>query len=203
MSTIIPRRVLNLYAGLGGNRRDWNNCKVTAVESDKPTAATYKQQYQEDTVIVTDAHEFLLNSYMHYDFIWSSPPCQSHSRAIYPAQRKQREIECYADMTLYQEILFLKHYSDASWVVENVNPYYTPLIPETARLGRHLFWSNFNIATRHFKSTANHKSIVSSSKINGYDLSETSIKDKRQALRNMTSSDIGAYIYEQSLLHNK
>ena len=30
-------KVLNLYSGLGGNRRLWDNCEVTAVELDKET----------------------------------------------------------------------------------------------------------------------------------------------------------------------
>jgi len=48
----------------------------------------------------------------------------------------------YVDMTLYQEIIFLKHFFKGNWVVENVNPYYEPLIP-AKKMGRHLIWSNF------------------------------------------------------------
>ena len=50
----------------------------------------------------------------------------------------------YPDMTLYQEILFLKHIYNGKYVVENVTPYYEPLIPAKKR-GRHLYWTNFNL----------------------------------------------------------
>lgn len=51
----------------------------------------------------------------------------------------------FPDMKLYEEILFLKHWFKGKWVVENVVPYYIPLIKETVKIGRHLFWSNFKI----------------------------------------------------------
>lgn len=47
-------------------------------------------------------------------------------------------------MRLYEEILFLKHNFKGKWVVENVVPYYTPLV-DAQKIGRHLFWSNFTI----------------------------------------------------------
>ena len=47
-------------------------------------------------------------------------------------------------MKLYQEILFLQHYYKGKFVVENVIPYYEPLIQAKKR-GRHLYWTNFNL----------------------------------------------------------
>jgi len=47
-------------------------------------------------------------------------------------------------MSLYAEILLLKHYFKGQYVVENVIPYYEPLIPAIKR-GRHLYWTNFNL----------------------------------------------------------
>ena len=47
-------------------------------------------------------------------------------------------------MKLYQEILFLQHYYKGKYVVENVIPYYQPLIQAKKR-GRHLYWTNFNL----------------------------------------------------------
>jgi DNA (cytosine-5)-methyltransferase 1 len=47
-------------------------------------------------------------------------------------------------MQLYQEILFLQHYYNGKYCVENVIPYYEPLIPAQKR-GRHLYWTNFNL----------------------------------------------------------
>ena len=131
--------ILNLYAGLGGNRLNWQDCKVTAVEYDPEIAQVYQQQHPNDNVIVGDAHQYLLDHYHEFDFIWSSPPCQSHSRMIRGGRNRKPR---YPDMRLYEEIIFLKHNFAGLWVVENVKPYYTPLI-EPVYVGRHAFWSNF------------------------------------------------------------
>lgn len=34
-------KILNLYAGIGGNRALWENCEVTAVELDEKIADVY------------------------------------------------------------------------------------------------------------------------------------------------------------------
>jgi DNA (cytosine-5)-methyltransferase 1 len=47
-------------------------------------------------------------------------------------------------MKLYEEILFLEAYFDGKYVVENVIPFYDPLIPAQKR-GRHLYWCNFTL----------------------------------------------------------
>ena len=57
-------RVLNLYAGLGGNRKHWGDCEVTAVEYDPKIAKVYQNQYPQDNVEVCDAHEFLLKNFL-------------------------------------------------------------------------------------------------------------------------------------------
>lgn len=137
-----PFRVLNLYACLGGNRYKWTDCEVTAVELDPELARMYKERFPNDTVIVADAHQYLLDHYSEFDFIWSSPPCPSHSRARF-ARHKTATPE-YPDMNLYQEILFLSSYFKGKYCVENVIPFYEPLIPAKKR-GRHLYWTNFNL----------------------------------------------------------
>ena len=136
-------KVLNLYAGIGGNRALWKDCEVTAVEINPKWAGMYKDKFPNDEVIVADAHEYLLKNHKDFDFIWSSPPCQTHSRANYFTQHIRKE-QVYPDMKLYQEIIFLQHFSECKWVVENVIPFYTELIP-AQKIGRHLFWSNFVI----------------------------------------------------------
>ena len=139
-------KILNLYACLGGNRYKWDevadNLEVTAVELDPEAARLYQERFPNDTVIVADAHQYLLDHYQEYDFIWSSPPCPTHSKARF-ARRDSTEA-LYPDMKLYQELIFLEKWFKGKYVVENVIPYYTPLIPAKKR-GRHLYWTNFNL----------------------------------------------------------
>jgi DNA (cytosine-5)-methyltransferase 1 len=135
-------KVLNLYACLGGNRYKWNDCEVTAVELDPEAAILYQERFPNDTVIVADAHQYLLDHYKEFDFIWSSPPCPTHSRARF-ARHESTETK-YPDMNLYQEIIFLQNYFKGKFVVENVIPFYEPLIPAQKR-GRHLYWTNFRL----------------------------------------------------------
>lgn len=102
----------------------------------------YQERFPNDKVIVTDAHEYLLNHYKEFDFIWSSPPCPTHSKSRFA--RHETTISEYPDMRLYQEILFLDNYFKGKYVVENVVPFYEPLIPAKKR-GRHMYWTNFNL----------------------------------------------------------
>ena len=74
-------KILNLYAGIGGNRKLWGDKhEVTAVEIDPEIAKIYQDFFPKDKVVVGDAHQFLLEHYKEFDFIWSSPPCPTHSR---------------------------------------------------------------------------------------------------------------------------
>lgn len=136
--------VLNLYAGIGGNRKKWENVQVTAVEKDEKIAAVYQDLFPLDKVITADAHKYLLKNYQHFDFIWSSPPCQTHTKMVKGTRHRTEKTVCYFDASLYQEIIFLQNFFTGKWVVENVVPYYTPLLPAT-KIGRHLLWSNFVI----------------------------------------------------------
>lgn len=138
-------KILNLYACLGGNRYKWDEVayvEVTAVELDPEAARLYQERFPNDKVIVADAHQYLLDHYKEFDFIWSSPPCPTHSRARFA--RHETTTTVYPDMKLYQEILLLDNYFKGKYVVENVIPFYTPLIPAKKR-GRHLYWTNFNL----------------------------------------------------------
>jgi len=142
---------LNLYSGLGGNRKLWKDCQVTAVDNNPEIMEVYKRLHPNDICIVGDAHQYLLDHYQEFDFIWSSPPCQTHSKMNKATRHKLRR---YPEMQLYQEILFLQHFFTGKWVVENVNPYYEPLIP-ARKMGRHLFWSNFNFTDFDVKRPSN------------------------------------------------
>ena len=138
-------KILNLYACLGGNRYKWDevtDIEVTAVELDQELARLYQERFPNDKVIVADSHQYLLDHYKEFDFIWSSPPCPTHSRLV---QSNKNKIKMkYPDMKLYEEILFLKHLYNGKFVIENVIPYYEPLIPAQKR-HRHLYWTNFNL----------------------------------------------------------
>jgi DNA (cytosine-5)-methyltransferase 1 len=139
-------KILNLYACLGGNRYKWDevadNLEITAVELDPEAAHLYQERFPNDKVIVADAHQYLLDHYKEFDFIWSSPPCPTHSRARFA--RRNTTTPVYPDLKLYEEILFLENYFEGKYCVENVIPYYEPLIPAQKR-GRHLYWTNFNL----------------------------------------------------------
>jgi len=141
-------KVLNGYAGIGGNRKLWpdKEIEVIAVENNPEISRAYKDFFPNDKVIVTDAHKYLLEHYKEFDFIWLSRPCQSHTimRKNVSVQRGQSK-PIYPDMGLYQEIIFLQHYFKGKYAVENVKRmYYNPLIkPQIS--GNHYFWTNFNI----------------------------------------------------------
>ena len=138
-------KILNLYACLGGNRYLWGDeHEITAVELNEEIASLYKGRFPNDTVIVADAHQYLLDHYKEFDFIWSSPPCPTHSRIQTSLKDRDTFVPCYPDMKLYEEILFLEQFFNGKYCIENVIPYYTPLIPGHKR-DRHIYWTNFNL----------------------------------------------------------
>tara|TARA_R110001606_G_scaffold57435_1_gene138524 strand:+ start:493 stop:1131 length:639 start_codon:yes stop_codon:yes gene_type:complete len=138
-------KILNLYACLGGNRYKWGDeHEITAVELDEDLAYLYQERFPNDKVIIGDAHKFLLHNYQEFDFIWSSPPCPSHSRARYWAIGANGKKPIYPNMQLYEEILLLDYHFKGKYVVENVIPYYEPMLNPKKR-GRHLYWTNFNL----------------------------------------------------------
>tara|TARA_R110000737_G_scaffold86893_1_gene119585 strand:+ start:73 stop:666 length:594 start_codon:yes stop_codon:yes gene_type:complete len=137
-------KILNLYAGIGGNRKLWGDKhEITAIEYNEKIADKYRALYPDDKVVVADAHEYLLDHYKEFDFIWSSPPCQSHSTTNYFTQHIRKR-PVYPLMSLYQEIIFLQNFYKGKYCIENVVSYYEPLI-KPLKIGRHYLWSNFNI----------------------------------------------------------
>jgi len=194
-------KILNLYSGLGGNRKLWGNEHlVTAVEFDPQIAAIYQDQYPNDEVIVRDAHEFLLQNYKDYDFIWSSPPCPTHSSFRFNIGVRFRGVAAeYPDMRLYQEIIFLKHHAVGKWIVENVKPYYDPLIEPDVILQRHYFWCNFEISQTEFKSdNVRSAQIPDLQALHGIDLTNYKIPEKRKLLRNCVYPPVGLHILNEA-----
>jgi len=193
-------KILNLYAGLGGNRRLWPDTdQVTAVEWDSDIAAYYKDKYPNDELVIGDAHQYLIDHYQEYDFIWTSPPCQSHSSFRFNIGVRYRGVEpIYPDMSLWQEILLLQSHYQGNWVVENVKPYYKPLIKPTVELQRHLFWSNKPIKQAVFKSDSIRNSqIPHLQDHHQINLEGYKITNKRQALRNCVESHLGRYVRDE------
>ena len=197
-------KILNLYAGIGGNRKLWTgDIEVTAVESVPEIAEIYKSLFPQDKIIVGDAHQYLIEYYKEFDFIWSSPPCQSHSRTLFWNHIKKR----YPNMELYEEILFLKHFFKGKWVVENVKPYYEPLIKPQI-IDRHVFWSNFNITN--FKAgekVRNNKGDTTDIKQQhrGFNIQDwKQFKgDKRTLLNNCVYPELGLHIFKEAFRNGK
>lgn len=198
-------RILNLYAGIGGNRKLWGGeHEITAVEYNPDIAAVYKDLYPDDTVIVGDAHAYLLEHYKKFDFIWASQPCQSHSQIRICGTRRGQCEAVYPDMKLWQEIIFLEHYAKYSckYVVENVKPYYAPFVKPKAELGRHLFWSNFNIPVSNIESDVVLGNVSDGSTVFGVNIKKykmPSVKHKKQILRNMVNPELGKYILDRAM----
>ena len=135
-------KILNLYAGIGGNRKLLGGGhEVTDIENIPEIAKIYQDFFPKDKVIVCDAHQYLLEHFKEFDFIWSSPPCPSHSRMCFSFNNRKRK---FPDMKLYEEIIFLRQWFKGNWIVENVISYYNPLI-EPLEIQKHYFWSNFKI----------------------------------------------------------
>jgi DNA (cytosine-5)-methyltransferase 1 len=190
-------RVLNLYAGLGGNRRLWTNVDVTAIENNESIAKFYKDHFPNDNLIITDAHQYLLEHYNEYDFIWSSINCPTHSRARFWSAKPNKKVKpVFPDMKLYEEILFLKHYFNGKWVVENVVPFYTPLIEPSVIIGRHCFWSNFHF--NHIdveEADINRGNKDTWQALHNVDISKYSFTARRdKVLRNCVNSYLGLHI---------
>ena len=194
-------KILNLYSGLGGNRKLWpDSVQVTAVEYDERIADFYKSQFPLDTVILGDAIECLKEHYQEFDFIWASPPCQSHSQYRYRVgvlAKGYKEIP--VDPSLYMIIRFLMENFKGKWAVENVIPYYPYEIQPTVILQRHPFWSNFPIEHREFpKDSIGWKNKISDYK-DLFNISDTRIKNKIQALRNCVNPELGLYVLKEGM----
>ena len=191
-------KILNLYCGIGGNRKLWGDSyKITAVEINPEIAKIYQDFFPNDKVIVGDAHEYLLNHYKEFDFIWSSPPCPSHSRFQISMKTKRKMV--YPDMRLYQEIVFLEAYFEGKYIVENVIPFYKPLVRPRVEIQRHYFWSNFYI-----KKIGGEKEIVirdvkSGDTVYGFNLNKYIGIDKVKALRNMVNPNVANYIFTTAM----
>jgi len=201
-------KVLNLYACLGGNRYKWDevaDIEVTAVELDREAARLYQERFPNDTIIVADAHQYLLDHFKDFDFIWSSPPCPSHSKVRVSQKSRENFKFLYPDLKLYEEVIFLDNFFNGKYVVENVTPYYEPLIAAQKR-GRHLYWTNFTLPTDLKERKLNGSLCLMENEINvlsefhDYDFRKYKGKQRLDKMaRNLVDYEAGKTIFETAL----
>ena len=201
-------KILNLYACLGGNRYKWNEVKddieITAIELDPELARLYQERFPNDRVIIADAHQYLLDHYKEFEFIWSSPPCPSHSRINISQYTRENWKPRYPEMKLYQEIIFLDNFYKGKYCIENVIPYYKPLIAAKKR-DRHLYWTNFNLPNilskrKSFDISRTKNLINALSKFHDYDFRKYKGKQRMNKIaRNLVDYEAGKTIFETML----
>ena len=187
------KKILNCYAGIGGNRKLWGDeYEITAVEYDANIAKIYQDNFPNDKVVIGDAHQYLLDHFKEFDIIWCSPPCPTHSRL-----RTMNKVIVYPDMNLYAEIILLQKWFRGLWIIENVIPYYEPLIKPNLILHRHAIWCNFRIEQKEFEKLETCKKLGEREFLQeklGFDVSNYTGIDKRKVLRNCVIPEMGLHI---------
>ena len=204
---MVSLKILILFCGIGGNRKYWKGHEIHSVDNQENILDAYKEIFPNDITILDDAYNYLLEHYTEYDFIWASPPCQSHSRFIRSGRNRKSR---FPDLRIYEVILFLQHNFKGKWVVENVIPYYTPLIPGKV-IGRHMFWSNFKISN--FEEIKQPKGFIDLCNVDGskklkewLGLSYTGNlyygknHDPCQILRNCVHPKLGKHVFECAIM---
>lgn len=207
-------KILNLFAGIGGNRTFWGDKhKITAVEHNQQIAMIYHKRFPKDKIIIGDAYDYNLKHYLEYDMIWASPDCITHTRmCAFPSFKKK-----YPDLKLYELIIFLGRFFDGLYVVENViphysldkiDPFYKPFIVPSAIVDRHYIWSNFSIKNKRWKKPkGNFKDLpldvlCNWLKVNINDINKLpgqnirNHDNKRNVLRNCVLPEVGKYILD-------
>ena len=194
-------KILNLYAGIGGNRKLWGDeHKITAVENDPKIAKIYQEFFPNDEVVVADAHKYLLEHFREFDFIWSSPPCPTHSRirkSFVGINNDGQNSPIFPDMKLYEEVLFLQGYYKGLWCVENVRSWYDPLI-RPQEFASHYFWANFIIRPITTGSREHYGGIEKLQEMKGFDLTKYRL-NKVVALRNCVEPEVGKQILDYAI----
>jgi len=219
-------KLLNLFAGIGGNRRTWSNYQITSVELDANICNLYQELYPQDTIINEDVFTFLRNKNNNidqYDLIWASPT-HSHMQVFTRHNEKLQPIPRLDQ--IIGLILWLQRNYKGKFVVENVIPWYG-IIPldqyaiYNVVLDRHIFYSNFLIRKKEFKSRGSngHGKIGGLMRMNLDQLLEfhqipieivpklfgkqSAHHDHLKILRNCCNYQLGQYILDEFLLSLK
>ena len=201
-------KILNGYAGLGGNSKEWSDkYEITAVELDPKIAKVYQENNPTHKVVAGCIIEYLLNHYQEYDIVWLSPPCQANSRMIRSGKNRNPRLP---SLTLYELKIFLDYNFEGRYIIENVKPYYKPVIEPTATIGRHLFSANFdineNIEVKQPKNFINIGTVAGSEQLKEWlginykgNLYYEKNHDPCQVLRNCVHPKLGLHILNNAL----
>ena len=109
-------------------------------------------------------------------------------------------------MMLYQEVIFLKHHFEGKYCIENVIPYYEPLIQGQKR-GRHLYWTNFTLPndidraeSKGFMCGQSNNEFQKLCDFHQYDFSKYNGKQSKiKMARNLVDYEAGKTIFETAL----
>jgi len=217
-------KILNLYAGLGGNRRLWDGHEITAIEYVPEIADVYSKQFPDDEVFIEDVLEFVRHHNLdRYDFIWASPPCVTHSCATSFHRRYVPDLTQTHGLRIFFDYQIKN--KETYYVIENVQPFYK--LPSewkpSVKLGRHCFWANFHIRkpkepiaderihydmTKHKRTRSLYMrgSIKLLAKYHNFDLKllEGFTKTRKdKVLKNMTHHLIGKYVLDELIYYKK
>ena len=193
-------KILDLFAGPGGTAKGFHSVKsglqYFAVENDLDTLNLHKENNPSSICIFGDAYQWL-DRLEKYDFVWISPPCTTHSRAMLYHKNKSSWKE--PDNRLWDIINLVLKLKTAA-VVENVVPWYKPKIKPTCKISRHLFWSNFRIIPfKISEPSKKHKYMYRKD----WEQYHNMIFNNRKQARNCLKSEIAAEIFKQFLVVKK
>ncbi len=144
-------KILDLFCGLGGVARGFQEYLIEknikfeyyAVDIDFKILLTHKILNPKSITIKKDAYSLRDEELKEYDFIWASPPCETHSHLNFYNWNNPKKFKP-PDMRLYKLIKRL-HILNIPFIVENVKPYYKPPIKPCTKIGRHILWSNISL----------------------------------------------------------
>jgi len=199
-------KILDLFCGIGGVARGFHDYLqehrikylYVAIDIDKHVLKAHKALNPLSNVILRDAYSFSIDELRRYDFVWASPPCETHSIAGIWTRKEKKS----PDFRLYKLILTL-HDANIPFVVENVKPYYNPPIKPTSKANRHRLWSNLSISPVNLRLTPFERVKNSTRTLCEYhDLPEEIAKiipskKRRDALRDMVHHEIAYEIAKQ------